>query len=433
MDFRAINYLGSKLRILDFIEKNVNKIASPSSGICDLFAGTGCVSYRLSKNHPIICCDKQKYSEVICKALLYPLNVTEVDAVKVLDAIQGPFYQALLGVYAPLIEFEEHSINSRDVTAISSVIENGSIEISRLCDNLEDSAVIDIIRSIDSSGIDPLDCVITEYYGGVYFSYKQAVQIDAIIHAIKQVGKNDSVFIAALLSTASDIVNTVGKHFAQPLKTKDSTGRIKPLLYKTVQKDRCLDVFDVYTSWLYKYLSAEHSIHSNKVLNMDVLDCLRLLRDDVDVVYADPPYTRDHYSRYYHVLETIVEGDRPVISKMTVGGKKKFSHGLYREERYQSPFCIRSLAPGIFEEMFSICSERSKTLLLSYSPYDETKKTHPRVVTMGQLISAAQNAFKSVEVVSAGHFSHNKLNSKPHELEASDSAEVLIICSNKLL
>ena len=70
MDFRALNYLGSKLRILEFIENNISALNCKTTGVCDLFAGTGCVSYRLSHKYPIISCDKQKYSEVICNALI---------------------------------------------------------------------------------------------------------------------------------------------------------------------------------------------------------------------------------------------------------------------------------------------------------------------------------------------------------------------------
>lgn len=35
------------------------------------------------------------------------------------------------------------------------------------------------------------------------------------------------LYLAALLSTSSDIVDTVGKHFAQPIKARDSKGKIK--------------------------------------------------------------------------------------------------------------------------------------------------------------------------------------------------------------
>ena len=67
---------------------------------------------------------------------------------------------------------------------------------------------------------------------------------------------------------------------------------------------------------------------------------------------------------------------------------------------------------------------------MSYSPYDETKKSHPRVETMQQIITLAKEYFDNVETVSAGSFKHNKLNSTEHFLEASDEAELLIVCTN---
>lgn len=42
----------------------------------------------------------------------------------------------------------------------------------------------------------------------------------------------------------------------------------------------------------------------------------------------------------------------------------------------------------------------------------------------------AEEYFDNVETVSAGSFKHNKLNSTEHFLEASDEAELLIVCTN---
>lgn len=58
------------------------------------------------------------------------------------------------------------------------------------------------------------------------------------------------------------------------------------------------------------------------------------------------------------------------------------------------------------------------------------KKTHPRVVTMEQLVCMAKECYDSVEIVSAGHFVHNKLNSTEHLLESSDEAEAMLVCTN---
>ena len=49
---------------------------------------------------------------------------------------------------------------------------------------------------------------------------------------------------------------------------------------------------------------------------------------------------------------------------------------------------------------------------------------------MQQLITLAEEYFDNVEIVSAGSFKHNKFNSTEHFLEASDEAELLIVCTN---
>ena len=46
-------------------------------------------------------------------------------------------------------------------------------------------------------------------------------------------------------------------------------------------------------------------------------------------------------------------------------------------------------------------------------------------------MSWASVYFSNVKVVSAGHFTHNKLNSTEHFLESSDEAEILIVCTNR--
>ena len=81
-------------------------------------------------------------------------------------------------------------------------------------------------------------------------------------------------------------------------------------------------------------------------------------------MYADPPYTRDHYSRYYHVLETMSLRDNPEVSMTMIraGGSPRVSRGVYRADRYQSPFCIKSQAAGAFEELCrGVCGPTNTT------------------------------------------------------------------------
>ncbi len=93
-------------------------------------------------------------------------------------------------------------------------------------------------------------------------------------------------------------------------------------------------------------------------MKADYKEALINLSDDVRVVYADPPYTRDHYSRFYHGLETLSLRDFPTISKTKIGGRERLSRGLYREQREQSDFCIRSKAPKAFEELLNLLPKK---------------------------------------------------------------------------
>lgn len=433
-NFRTLNYLGSKLRLLDFIEENVRKVTPDDAGVCDLFAGSGCVSYKLSRLFPVVACDIQHYSKVICDALIQPSTLT-VEAIKAFMSAIKSSKSLLRDAFIPLIELEEAAIRNEKLELLTDIVEHGSLEVYNLEKTESKIAPVqdqvnDMLRK---AGLLGRESLISRYYGGVYFSYCQAVQIDVIMDAIRHYPNtaDKNVLLAALLSTTSDIACTVGKHFAQPIKARDSKGKIKKLVYNKAIKDKTVDVTALFEEWLNKYVSLPKGKCNNMILQGDYMACLKRLPDNVRTVYADPPYTRDHYSRFYHVLETMALDDVPEISTVKIHGSTHVSNGIYRKDRHQSPFCIRSKAPNAFEEMFKVISATGRNLLLSYSPYDETKESHPRVVTINQLMSWASDYFNNVEVVSAGHFTHNKLNSTEHFLESSDEAEILIVCTNR--
>lgn len=433
-NFRTLNYIGSKLRLLDFIEDKVLDVTPKDAGICDLFAGSGCVSRKLSRLHPVVACDIQRYSKVIADALLKKFDLDNDAIDRFLENIHTESAETLREAFSPLIELENNAIESKNLEVLTCILEHGSLEVFNIEHN--DSCLADYLynvsKRLETNGLNDVRSLISRYYGGVYFSYKQAVDIDIILEGIHKFvpENNQDLFLAALLSTASDIVDTVGKHFAQPIKARDSKGNIKIIVYNKAVKDKTINVVNLYHEWLIKYKNLTKNDYWHIVLQGGFEECLKALPENVKTVYADPPYTRDHYSRYYHVLETLALRDTPKISTVTIHGSTHVSNGIYREDRYQSPFCIKSKAPGAFRKMFELTSTSGRNLLLSYSPYDETKKSHPRVVTMHQLLSLAKEYFNNVVTVSAGSFKHNKLNSAEHFLEASDEAEMLIICTN---
>ena len=232
------------------------------------------------------------------------------------------------------------------------------------------------------------------------------------------------------LRRSSDIVNTVGKHFAQPIKLRDGNGHPKRHLVKQTLRDRSLNVFDSYRAGCHSLSAIRQTHRFNRAVKSDYLDFLKDDDTPFAAIYADPPYTRDHYSRYYHVLETMALRDDPEVAttKIRTNGVPRLSRGIYRLDRHQSPFCIPTKAPGAFEHLFSAVAKRKVPLILSYSPYQASTGNRPRLLTIGQLLDIAKRHFREVQVVPVDGISHNKLNLTERNVNVEYPAEVLMSC-----
>lgn len=436
---RSIHYLGSKLRMLEAIKDALDTTGKHSGAICDLFSGSGTVSKYLLQYRDVISVDIQKYSQVICEASMGELNPSpEVD-----DVMQRIYSQEttqfLLKDFEHLLEYEQQCMmkaEKGDIAPLYEIIEYGSLYIMEHegCDDLSvelKSCMTNALNSIHGNiNLDICDSMICRYYGGLYFSYKQAIDMDCIAHWVfAQSGLLHTKTLAALLSTASEVVNTVGKQFAQPLKVRNSKGDLKVSLKTKIVSDRSADVYPIYKKWLNYYFSVGTSSNNYTVICDDYVSALDKLQSyNIAAVYADPPYTRYHYSRYYHVLETICLRDNPEVSTTFPNGKGGISRAIYRVGRHQSPFCIKSQAEGAFDILFRKVKELGVPLILSYSPFDASKAVTPRLQTIDQLVEKAQIYFKEVTIISPGEFTHSKLNSTDKNFEANHEAELLIVC-----
>ena len=284
----------------------------------------------------------------------------------------------------------------------------------------------------DTKGIDlqSLDSIITRYYGGLYFSFKQAIDIDAISsYAFAQNERVKNAMLAALMGATTDVVNTIGKQFAQPLKVRNKDGSLKKNLAKKILSDRELDVFEQFEKWMQYYIELPRNTHDFEIICDDYIEVLKRLQPGhVEVIYADPPYTRYHYSRYYHILETICLHDNPQISTTFPNGKGGLSRAIYRNDRHQSPFCIKSKAPRAFDDLFMYASKARASIVLSYSPFDANSGATPRLLSIEDIISIAQKYYKDVSVVSPGQFMHSRFNRQDNNYEINYEAERLVIC-----
>lgn len=441
-DFRAVHYLGSKLRLLQPIREAFEEVAIPGGGICDLFAGSGAVSRHLGADWNIIAADIQEYSRALCNGFLNaPDNPATLGADLRRAISESPLRPRLHCALDRLVGYEQGCLRQAkggDVAGLCSLIEHGSLLGLEADETIPDPALADALRDawdrLDAGGLATgADTVITRYFGGVYFSWRQAAEFDillAAVHAIDDDRVRD-YFLSAVLAVASDTVNTIGKQFAQPIRPYGADGQPKRHLINQIIRDRSMGVMDRFSARASQYEALpRHRRRRHRAIRGDYRAVLADSALAFDAVYADPPYTRDHYSRYYHVLETMSRHDEPAVSttKIRSRGRPRLSRGHYRADRHQSPFCIRSQARGAFEELFRGVAGRGIPLVLSYSPYRRETGARPRLIAADDLVRQASRHFGCVDCRSVAGVAHNKLNISARNVRVEHHAEIILVC-----
>ncbi len=112
---------------------------------------------------------------------------------------------------------------------------------------------------------------------------------------------------------------------------------------------------------LFHLLIEYHQYIPDKVYKSFSEDYEKLLDNkcmkDVDLIYADPPYSFVHYSRFYHAVESLVKYDYDIPTYK----------GRYRSDRHQSPFCQKTNVFNAFNLLFEKAKLNNINVLLSYA------------------------------------------------------------------
>lgn len=194
-----------------------------------------------------------------------------------------------------------------------------------------------------------------------YFGLRQSIEIDSVRAAVDQalsageLTEDEASWCRlALLQACSRVASAPG-HFAQFLSggSAASMSRIRAARRRSVW-DAVLDDLDCLIPF-----GTKKWRQRNHVLTCDALEIWATLdteRLPPAVFYADPPYSKEQYSRFYHVLETLELYDYP----------EALGVGRYRPDRLNTPLAQKS---GVLRATRTICSEiasRGGVLLLSY-------------------------------------------------------------------
>jgi 16S rRNA G966 N2-methylase RsmD len=185
-------------------------------------------------------------------------------------------------------------------------------------------------------------------YGGYYFSPLQALWFDGLRKTLPRTPSERKLGLGALIQTASHCAASPG-HTAQPFKPNDSAG---PFLSEAWNRSVTETLFD-----RHKNLGALAALRVGTAFRTPALELAKTLKEG-DLAFIDPPYSGVHYSRFYHVLETLSVG-----KALKVVGEGRYPAPSYRP---RSEFSIASQSAPALEELFKVLGNRGVRGILTF-------------------------------------------------------------------
>ena len=357
-----IRYMGTKRPIAPRVRRLVDDL-EPEGRVVDLFCGMGSVASCLAPRYPVIANDALEFAGALARARF--TTQTRTPLAEVLPRLRS--------VYRDHLERLTRAYRRR-VRTETAVLEGGWKDLAQYMAGAPHAgnsvrwakAARDahVLRGAARY------CLTTLYFSAGYFSTRQALALDAIRRAIDQAPHDDRDWLlSAWLSSAATVINAPG-HTAQYLKPNDanSYSRIRRAWRRDVWetfKSRLADVGPVGTcAWRRR----------NEVHTSDAVHLLQGKLRRVGLVYADPPYTKDHYSRYYHVYETLYRYDFPNSS----------GAGRYRADRFRTQFSLATRVRPVFDTLLGALRRYKVPLILSYPDDGLLVKTGTDVRTLLQ-------------------------------------------------
>lgn len=376
-------YMGSKKPILPFVLSEIGRWVKPGDLIVDLMAGTHTIGYALKPICRIAANDIQKYSLVIGRTLLNCSHQPPLPE-ELFTQLRRYYLhnlRHLSGLFAKPLELEQKFLYSSG--------KNSPLPVNylRFCEEYPyygrspSSALWDeefnlLFSPERVSAYMALNCLepyslFSLYYANAYLGVRQAAEVDSLRYAIDRIcdewlpshqpeGYQPEEVRALLLTALIMVLNRINVgpgHWA-------SIPRVKVSNWEWVVSQRRLSVIDLFhhkVSQLQEELSKVSSPYSpHLVTSLDFQEFLsrytEVLRQ-AKVIYIDPPYSQAHYSRFYHILETLVLYDYPPVEHK----------GRYRKLRFQSVFAKKTKIERVLGVICEAAREAGAVLIISYS------------------------------------------------------------------
>lgn len=368
--------MGTKRALAPMVRDIVEDLSD--GPLLDAFAGMGAVAQALSTARPVWLNDIQNYAATFARARFQSAGPTLSlhDAIDILSPDYNANYRSLVRQFQTELHLEDEMIASDRATRVAKW------RLQRAATHAAPDARAVLTRFRHATP--RIRQLFTRSYSHGYFTLRQSAEIDSIRAAIDRAvakraiaAKDRDWLLLALSHSVRKAAFTTG-HFAQYLT-------LAPRTLKRFQKVASRRVWDSFLEEIegLPALAIRATGHNNNVYRSDATQLLRRLRNAKvrpGIVYADPPYTADHYSRYYHVWESLILYDYPSLT-----GK-----GRYRPDRFQTPYSIKAEVKGALNGFIAAARALDSTLVLSYpangllheagcSPYALLKNSYSKV------------------------------------------------------
>jgi adenine-specific DNA-methyltransferase len=347
-------YMGTKRALAPRVASAAREL-NHRGVVADLFCGTGAVAVELAQSdYRVVANDNLEFIAALQRGQLLPLH--EGLAIPDVDDLIGRasiVQQALARRLHTRIRREDHAVKDGPDALLRHMDR---------CTTVSNSAYL---RNKRRTGLSQQYDMISDYFGSTYFAVEQAMWLDALRQAIDETcaqrpatsivrsASTWDVAIAAWLLTAHSIANTTG-HGAQYLKPTVNG-------YHRVLRAWARPVTEVFRTQLGALLERRErfALSGNAVTASGARHFFDLRIDGLAIAYLDPPYTKDHYSRMYHLHETIYLYDNPEIA----------GAGLARVGRAPSEFSTKRTAQSALANLLARASMACESVILSYPVY----------------------------------------------------------------
>ncbi len=382
--------MGTKRRIAPTIAEITHNLKR--GPFLDLFSGVCAVGESIGTERSVWCNDIQVFASTVAKAFFQSKNIS-LTSIEAADKAYSNFERNKEKLYNRFVKYIDQELEE----LVTSSPESFGDFYSQLPHVGNDSKLQSESKRLKrKSSTFPYRLFSITFAGG-YIGLKQAIEIDSIRYSIDVLRENRVIdqdlhrwWILALCQATCKVSTTTG-HFAQYLKIKDNNCRHFVNQRKKSVWLHWLDAIDelVPIGWA-DWRS------TNRVFNEDALELVnKMMRYKIKpaVVYADPPYTNDQYSRYYHLYETLILYDYPTASGV----------GRYRGDRFQSPFCSSPKVMNAFTDLIDSVAGIGSDFIISYPEVGLLPNAKE------QLPKLMKKKYRSVEITNEVDIEHSTL------------------------